>query len=187
MCSCRSCRNCNSCSSWNSHKSNSCCDKPVDIQFFDVPDNMTIANGETDNTETVLFSQEICLPVCKKNKIAIDSNITAEIIEGSTGSNPNAYNVYTLYIDGVRKDQSGYEGAKTNGAPNLSSCSLVWGGCIEGKSKILVEVKAILYGPSGSTSNLNNTAGNFGINPQINSNNRKPAKGANLRIMRFSE
>lgn len=155
--------------------SKSCCKQGIPfIKFVKSPLlNMWTVNS----TEVTLFEELVA--VSANRQVAIDSVISAEISGLTVGDNDDpvtAYNVYKLYINNVKVAQSGYEADTDQYAPNLATCSLIWGGNTSHTMTNVIKVTAQLIqqgiSSTEASSNISNSIGNF-----------KGAKCASLRIL----
>ena len=127
--------------------------------------------------EVTLFEEKVLISAGRQ--VAIDSVISAEISGLTVNENDDpvtAYNVYKLYINNVQVSHSGFEADTDQYAPNLSSCSLMWGGNTSHTTTNTIKVTAQLIQQGNSStianSNVSNSIKNF-----------RGAKGASLRIM----
>lgn len=128
----------------------------IRIHFLNAPKKKKWTKNDR---EVILFDEQINLSVTKQ--LLVDASISAEIT-----NSPSAYNRYRLYINNRQVTQGGYEAESDIFAPNLSSTTLTWGGKVNSNCDcnfIFARVKLTVqtFGTGNSTSNVDNSSGNF--------------------------
>lgn len=147
-----------------SRKKSGKCKKNHKVYFFNTP---LITSWTPASGEVILFKKYVKL--YKSNSFLLDTSITAEITDAG-------FNTYRLYIDGVQKEQSGYEAEAPQFAPNVDTCSMTWGGSFKNDNCVEIKITAQLTAEAGSQpsimSDIDNTIGQF-----------QGTKGAFLRVV----